>query len=67
MFISSYTIIYIFVKNFFSNVYISVNTIFELSYLFFGSEIDHPLSTYAAGGMDGFIQNVHRYVLGEGG
>ena len=35
MFISSYTTIYIFVNNFFSNVYISVNTIFECSYLFF--------------------------------
>ena len=35
MFISSYTIIHIFVKNFmFSNVYISVNTIFECLYMF---------------------------------
>ena len=43
MFISSYTTIYFFVKNFFfSNVYISVNTIFESSYLFFGWEIGHP-------------------------
>ena len=36
MFISSYTAIYFFVKNFFSNVSISVNTIFECSYLSFG-------------------------------
>ena len=35
MFISSYTINHIFVKNFmFSNVYISVNTIFECLYMF---------------------------------
>ena len=35
MFISSYTIIHIFVENFmFSNVYISVNTIFECLYMF---------------------------------
>ena len=46
MFISYYTIIYFFVKNFFSNVYISVNTIFECSYLSFGWEIGHPLSMY---------------------
>ena len=38
---------------FFSNVYISVNTIFECCYLFFGWEIGHPLSTYATGGMEG--------------
>ena len=43
MFISSYTTIYFFVKNFFSNVYISVNTIFKRFYLFFGWEIDHPI------------------------
>ena len=35
MFISSYTTIYFFVKNFFPNVQISVNTIFECSCLFF--------------------------------
>ena len=35
---------------FFSNVYISVNTILECCYLFFfGWEIGHPLSTYATG------------------
>ena len=46
MFISYYTIIYFFVKNFFSNVYISVNTIFECSYLSFGWEIGYPLGIY---------------------
>ena len=51
MFISSYTTIYFFVKNFFSNVYISVNTIFECSYLSFGWEIGHPLSMYVTRGM----------------
>ena len=35
MFILSYTTIYFFINSFFSNVYISVNTIFECSYLFF--------------------------------
>ena len=38
MFISSYTTIYFFVKNFFSNVYILANTIFECPYLLFGWE-----------------------------
>ena len=52
MFISYYTIIYFFVKNFFSNVYISVNTIFECSYLSFGWEIGHPLSMYVTRGME---------------
>ena len=51
----------------FSNVYISVNSIFECFYLFFGWEIRHPLSTYAIGRMNGVIQNVYRCVLGEGG
>ena len=62
MFISYYTIIYFFVKNFFSNVYISVNTIFECSYLSFGWEIGHPLSRYVTRGMEGVIQNVCRCV-----
>ena len=54
MFISSYTTIYFFLKNFFfSNVYISVNTIFECSYLSFGWEIGHPLSMYVTRGMEG--------------
>ena len=45
MFTSSYTIIYFFVKKFiFSNVYISVNTIFEFPYMFFGWERDSQLS-----------------------
>ena len=38
---------------FFSNVYISVNAIFECCYLFFSWEIDHPLSMCATGGMEG--------------
>ena len=38
-FISSNTTIYFFVKKFFSNVYTSVNTIFECCYLFVGWEI----------------------------
>ena len=43
-------------KDFFSDVYISVNTIFECSYLFFGWEIDHPLSTCATEGIEGVLQ-----------
>ena len=38
MVISSYTTIYFFVKNFFSNVYTSADTIFEFSYLVFFDE-----------------------------
>ena len=55
MFISSYTSIYFFVKNFFFffNVYISLNTIFECYYLYFGWEIGHPLSMYVTRGMEG--------------
>ena len=53
MFISYYTIIYFFIKIFFSNVYISVNTISECSYLSFGWEIGYPLSMYVARGMEG--------------
>ena len=52
MFVSYYTIICFLVKNFFSNVYISVNTIFECSCLSFGSEIGHPLSMYVTRGME---------------
>ena len=52
MFISYYTIICFFVKNFFSNVYISVNTICECSYLSFGWEIGYPLSMYVTNGME---------------
>ena len=52
MFISYYTIIYFFLKNFFSNVYISVNTIFECPYLSFGWEIRHPLSMCVTRGME---------------
>ena len=39
--------------DFFLSVYISVNTIFECSYLFFGWEVGHPLSTHKTGGMKG--------------
>ena len=43
-----------FVKILFSsNVYISVNVIFECSYLSFGWEIRHPLNMYVTRGMDG--------------
>ena len=45
MFISSYTVIYFFVNNFFSEcLYFSV--IFKCSYLSFGWEIGYPLSMY---------------------
>ena len=37
----------------FLNVYISVNTILEYCYLYFGWEIGHPLSICATEGMDG--------------
>ena len=48
IFTSSYNIIYFFVKKFiFSNVYVSVNTIFECLYMFFGWERDNQLSKYA--------------------
>ena len=51
MFISSYTTIYFFVKKFiFSNIYISVNTIFECLYMFFGWERVHQISAYTTGG-----------------
>ena len=50
---------------FFSNVYISVNTIFEGCYLFFGWEIGHPLSTCVTEGMEGFNRNVYRCIQGE--
>ena len=53
MFISSYTTIYFFVKNIFSNVYILVNMIFECSYLFIGGELVYPLSTYQTGEVEG--------------
>ena len=38
---------------FFSNVSISVNTILECSYLLFGYETGHLLSTYATAGIEG--------------
>ena len=51
---------------FFPNVYISASTIFESSCLLFGSEIGHPLSTYATEGMWGLILNVYMCVEGGG-
>ena len=51
----------------FLNVYISVNTILEYCYLYFGWEIGHPLSICATEGMDGVIQNVYRCIQGERG
>ena len=53
LFILSCTTIYFFIKNFFSTVYISVNTILECSYLCFGWEIRYPLSTYTTRGIKG--------------
>ena len=55
MFISYKTIVYFFVNNFFSNVYILVNTIFKSPYLSFGREIVHTLSMYVTRGMEGII------------
>ena len=52
MFISSYNTICFFVNNFFWNVYILVNTIFECSYLYFGWEMGHPLTMYINRGME---------------
>ena len=52
---------------FFSNVYVLENTIFECSYLSFGSEIGHPLSMYVTKGMEGVIQDVYRCVQGKRG
>ena len=52
MFISSYNTICFFVNNFFWNVYISVNTIFECCYLYFGLEMGNPLTMYINRGME---------------
>ena len=41
------------IKIFLSNVFISVNTLFECFYLLFNWEMGHPLSTYTTGGMEG--------------
>ena len=55
MFISCYTTIYFFIKEFiFFNVYVPVNTIFECLDISFGWDRGNQLSTYAAGwGMGG--------------
>ena len=69
MFILSYTTIYFFVKNcfFFSNVYTSVNTIFESSY-FFWLKIRRSIKyVHNWRNGEGVIQNVYRCVQGEGG
>ena len=51
IFVSSHIAIFFLVKenkfSSFSNVYISVNTIFKCLYMFFGWEKGHQLSTYA--------------------
>ena len=49
-YLTSYTTIYFFRKKFiFSNVYISVNTIFECLFMFFGWERGHQLIKQTAG------------------
>ena len=67
MFISSYTTIYIFVKKFIcSNVYISVNTVFECLYMFFLLR-KGPLIKYVRTGNwwgMGVIKNVYSCVQG---
>ena len=51
---------------FFLNVYISMNTIFECSYLFFGWEVGHPLGTQKQlREWRRLIQNVCRCVQGR--
>ena len=62
MFISSYTTIYFFVKNYFSRI--SANTIFACSYLSFGWEIGHPLRTWLEEWSDPRCVQVH--TEGEG-
>ena len=53
IFISSYTTIYFFAKNFFSNIYISVNTICESSNVFLlRNAVGHSLSMYGTRGME---------------
>ena len=74
MLISSYTTIYVFLKNFiFSNVYISVNAIFECFYMFFRWKTGFQLSTYAPcrkkGGESGervILQAVYAAYSGRG-
>ena len=58
MFTLSYTIIYFYIKKFiFSNVYISVITIFKCLYMFFGWERYHQLNKYVT------VRTIH---LGQG-
>ena len=57
MFISYYTTIYFFVKkNFFWNVHISLNTIFECLYLFLGWKMGHQLRGAGMGGHPKWVQ-----------
>ena len=63
MSIPCHTIIYFFVKNFFSNVYILVDAIFKCSYSSFGWDIGHPVSIYVTK----IIQNVYRCAQGVWG
>ena len=67
MFISSYITIYFFGKKFFLNINISVNTILEYSYFFFGWEIGHPLSMNATGEMEGAHPECVQVRTGGGG
>ena len=67
MFISYYTIIYFFVRKFFSNVYISVNTMFKCSYLSFDWEIGHPLSMYVTRRVEGGHPKCLQMCTGERG
>ena len=68
MFISSYTTIYFFLKKFiFSNVYISVNNIFECLYMIFSSARGHQLSTCIAGGGMGESHPKYVQLRTEGG
>ena len=54
-----------FAKEIYFNVYISLNTIFECLYMFFGWERGHQLRTYATvGGIKGAIQNAYSYERG---
>ena len=57
---------YFFVKNFFSNVYNLVNTIFECSYLSFGWEIGLLLSMYVTRKMEGMCITASGNILACG-
>ena len=63
---SSYTIIYFFVKNFFLEVHISVNTIFECLYMFFLLRKEPSIKYLRNWWRMGVIQNAYSCVQGEG-